>query len=258
MSVKFTILGCGSSLGVPRADGYWGECNPKEKKNYRTRCSAVIRTKNTNTLIDTSPDLRFQLIDNKINNIDRILYTHYHADQTHGINDLRVFYIKQKKKIPVYADYHTTKYLKNHFSYCFTKKSFGYPPILQLKKVKKKLIFRDKNTLLNIKTIPVKHGAIHCNTYIINNKCAYASDVNFIYNKDIKNFISLNYLVIDCLRIDKHPSHYNLEDVLKLINILKPKKSILTNLHADLDYNYLINILPKNVIPAYDGMSFYI
>ena len=98
MRVKFTILGCGSSLGVPRADGYWGECNPKEKKNYRTRCSALISTKNTNTLIDTSPDLRFQLIDNKINNIDRILYTHYHADQTHGINDLRVFYIKQKKK----------------------------------------------------------------------------------------------------------------------------------------------------------------
>ncbi len=129
---------------------------------------------------------------------------------------------------------------------------------MQLKKVKKKLIFRDKNTLLNIKTISVKHGAIHCNSYIINSKCAYASDVNFIYNKDIKNFINLNYLVIDCLRIDKHPSHYNLEDVLKLINILKPKKSILTNLHADLDYNYLINILPKNVIPAYDGLSFFI
>ena len=197
MRVKFTILGCGSSLGVPRADGYWGECNPKEKKNYRTRCSALISTKNTNTLIDTSPDLRFQLIDNKINNIDRVLYTHYHADQTHGINDLRVFYIKQKKKIPVYADYHTRKYLKNHFSYCFAKKSFGYPPILQLKKVKKKLIFRDKNTLLNIKTISVKHGAIHCNSYIINSKCAYASDVNFIYNKDIKNFINLNYLVIE-------------------------------------------------------------
>ena len=121
-----------------------------------------------------------------------------------------------------------------------------------------KLIFKDKNVLLNIKAIPVKHGAIHCNSYIINSKCAYASDVNFIYNKDIKNFINLNYLVIDCLRITKHPSHYNLEDVLKLINILKPKKSILTNLHADLDYNYLINNLPKNVIPAYDGMSFFI
>ena len=258
MSVKFTILGCGSSLGVPRADGHWGKCSPKEKKNYRTRCSALISTKNTHTLIDTSPDLRCQLIDNKINNIDRVLYTHYHADQTHGINDLRVFYIKQKKKIPVYADYNTKKYLKKHFSYCFAKKSFGYPPILKLKKVKKKLIFRDKNTILKIKTISVKHGAIHCNSYIINSKCAYASDVNFIYNKDIKNFINLNYLVVDCLRIDKHPSHYNLEDVLKLIDILKPKKTILTNLHVDLDYNYLINILPKNVMPAHDGMSFFI
>jgi phosphoribosyl 1,2-cyclic phosphate phosphodiesterase len=140
----------------------------------------------------------------------------------------------------------------------FYKKKFWLSSNFAIKKSKKKLIFRDKNTLLNIKTISVKHGAIHCNSYIINSKCAYVSDVNFIYNKDIKNFINLNYLVVDCLRIDKHPSHYNLEDVLKLIDILKPKKSILTNLHADLDYNYLIKVLPKNVIPAYDGMSFFI
>ena len=109
--------------------------------------------------------------------------------------------------------------------------------------------------MLKIKTISVKHGAINCNSYIINNKCAYASDVNFIYNKDIKNFINLNYLVVDCFGIVKHPSHYNLEDVLKLIDILKPKKTILTNLHYDLDYDFLISKLPKNVLPAYDGLE---
>ena len=99
MSFKFIVLGCGSSMGVPRADGYWGKCNPNEKKNYRTRCSALISTKNTTTLIDTSPDLRAQLLKNKIKNVDRVLYSHLHADQTHGINDLRTFYIKNKKKL---------------------------------------------------------------------------------------------------------------------------------------------------------------
>ncbi len=98
MQLKFTILGCGSSLGVPRADGNFGNCNPNDKKNYRTRCSAIITSKFGNTLIDTSPDLRFQLLKNKIKNVDRVLYSHFHADQTHGINDLRIFYLKNKKK----------------------------------------------------------------------------------------------------------------------------------------------------------------
>jgi len=101
MSLKFILLGCGSSMGVPRADGYWGKCNPKESRNYRTRCSALISANNLNILIDTSPDLRFQLIKQKINNIDKVLYTHKHADQTHGINDLRVFYLKNRKKKPI-------------------------------------------------------------------------------------------------------------------------------------------------------------
>ena len=99
MSLKFILLGCGSSMGVPRPDGYWGKCNPKESRNYRTRCSALISANNLNILIDTSPDLRFQLIKQKIKNIHSILYSHPHADQTHGINDLRVFYLKSKKKI---------------------------------------------------------------------------------------------------------------------------------------------------------------
>ena len=257
MSIKFTILGCGSSLGVPRADGHWGKCNPKVKKNYRTRCSVLLSSKDSNTLIDTSPDLRFQLMNNKITKIDRVLYSHHHADQTHGINDLRVFYIKKKRKIPVYADYSTKKYLKSTFPYCFSG-TLDYPAILNLKKIKKINIFREKKSYLKIKAIPVKHGNIHCLSYIINNKCAYVSDVSNIYNKDLKNFMNLKFFVIDCLRIDKHPSHYNLDGVLDLIDKIKPKKSILTNLHADLDYNYLLKVLPKNIVPAYDGMSFFI
>ena len=113
MTIKFTILGSGSSIGVPRIDGYFGSCDPKEIKNYRTRCSAVISANDKNILIDTSPDLRTQLIKNKIKNIDCVFYTHMHADQTHGINDLRIFYLKNKKKIPIYADSLTSKYLSS-------------------------------------------------------------------------------------------------------------------------------------------------
>ena len=257
MSLKFTLLGCGSSLGVPRADGNWGKCNPKIQKNYRTRCSALISTNNLKILIDTSPDLRFQLIKQKINNIDKVLYSHKHADQTHGINDLRVFYLKNRKKIDIYADKLTKKYLKDNFSYCF-KKTHDYPAILKLNKLKKKLIFKDINKIINIKCISVQHGSIDCLSFIINNNCAYVPDVNKIYKKDLHQFKNLKYFIVDCLRINKHPSHYNLNEVLNLIKIIKPKKTILTNLHSDLDYNYLLKIIPKNVIPGFDGLSFYI
>ena len=255
MSIKFIILGCGSSMGVPRADGYFGNCNQNEKKNYRTRCSAIISSNSGNTLIDTSPDLRFQLLKNKINNISRVLYTHSHADQTHGINDLRIFYIKNKKKIPIYANNSTKKYLVKNFKYCF-KKTSSYPPTLRMNSLKKINVFKDKKIKLSIRNVLVKHGSEKCSAFIINNKCAYLSDVNKIYFNDYKYFINLNYLVIDCLRYDKHPSHYNLVEVLKLIKLLKPKKTILTNLHTDLDYKKFKKQLPKTVIPAYDGMSF--
>ena len=237
--MKFIILGCGSSMGVPRPDGFFGNCNPNNKKNYRTRCSALISSKTTNILIDTSPDLRLQLLNNKISNINKVLFSHMHADQTHGINDLRIFYLKQKNKIDIYADKPTSKHLKDNFSYCFKDKKY-YPAILKLNSIKRNLIFNDKNKKISIKCIPVKHGQINCLSFIINNTLAYASDVNYIYSKDLNNFKKLKYLIVDCLRLSKHPAHYNFDDVMKLINIIKPKKTILTNLHSDLDYNYLM------------------
>tara|TARA_Y100000996_G_scaffold318363_1_gene254505 strand:+ start:151 stop:924 length:774 start_codon:yes stop_codon:yes gene_type:complete len=255
MTVKFIILGCGSSMGVPRPDGSFGNCNPNDKRNYRSRCSAIILTKVSNTIIDTSPDLRAQLIKNKIKKIDRVLYSHFHGDQTHGINDLRIFFLKTKKRIPVYTDSQTKNYLLKTFKYCF-KKTSTYPPILKINKLKKFNFFNDNKVKLNIKSIIVEHGRVKCNAFIINNKCAYLSDVNKIYKKDYKYFKNLKYFVIDCLRYSKHPSHYNLEEVLNLIKIFKPKKAILTNLHSDLDYKKLKEILPRNVTPAYDGMSF--
>ena len=254
MNLKFTLLGTGSSMGVPRPDGFFGKCDPNNKKNYRTRCSALISFNKQNILIDTSPDLRQQLLSEKITSIDHVLYTHMHADQTHGINDLRVFYLKKRKKIPVYCDKLTSKYLYENFSYCFVKK-YDYPAILKLKSLKKNFIIGDKKNNIKIRSIKVKHGLIDSVAYIINNKIAYVSDANEFYLKNFNHFKDLKYLVIDCLRLSKHPSHFNLEDVKRVVNILNPKKTILTNMHSDLDYNKLLKILPNNILPGYDGLS---
>jgi len=253
--MKFIILGCGSSMGVPRTDGFFGKCNPKNPKNYRTRCSALIKTKTEIALIDTSPDLRHQLINNKIKNIDKVFYSHMHADQTHGINDLRVFFIKNKKTIPVFADNQTKKHLLRSFRYCFTANNSEYPAILRFNSIKKKLFIKDGIKKKLIIPIKVKHGTVDSICYIIDSKLAYISDVSSIETKDYNYFKNLKYLIIDCLRLRHHPSHLNLENSLKLIEIFKPKKAILTNLHSDLDYNYLKQILPKNIIPAYDGLT---
>tara|TARA_B100000029_G_scaffold253496_1_gene250413 strand:+ start:371 stop:1144 length:774 start_codon:yes stop_codon:yes gene_type:complete len=257
MSIKFTILGCGSSLGVPRIDGNFGKCNPKNKKNYRTRCSALISSSKRNILIDTSPDIKFQLLKNKINNINNVFYTHAHADQTHGINEMRAFYIINRKELPVYGDKTTKKHLFSAFKYCF-KGSRSYPATLKFNNLNKVHKFDDGKDKIVIKNITVEHGLIDSKCYIINNKCAYVSDVNKIHNKDINKLKNLKYFVVDCLRFTYHPSHFNLLDVLKLTKKIKPKKTILTNLHSDVDYHQLKNKLPKNIIPAYDGLSFLI
>ncbi len=257
MTIKCTLLGCGSSLGVPRADGSFGNCKSREKKNYRTRCSFLISSKIKNIIIDTSPDLRIQLLNNKVTNISSVFYTHYHADQTHGINDLRVFFLKNQKKIPVYSDLQTKKFLLTTFKYCFNDFK-GYPSILKHHSLKKKHFFDSKKNRIKIQYLKVKHGLIDSLGYLINDTCAYISDVNEIYEKELRKLHNLKYFVIDCLRYKEHSSHFNLSQVLDIVKYIKPKKTILTNMHSDLDYNQLKIKLPKNVVPGYDGLSFYI
>jgi len=257
MSIKFIILGSGSSMGVPRADGYSGMCDLDNKKNYRSRCSALIQFNNENILIDTSPDLRQQLLNNKIKSISKVFYTHLHGDQTHGINDLRPFFLINKKPIPVFSNKETAKYLYATFKYCFTS-SFDYPSTLKLIDLKKIHVFKNKNKQILIESLSVEHGKIESICYIINKKLAYASDISLFYRKDIKKLMRLDYLVIDCLWYKKHNAHFNLNQVLDLVKILKPKKTILTNMHSDLDYDVLKKILPKNIVPGYDGMKVYL
>ena len=253
--MKFIILGCGSSMGVPRPDGFFGNCDPKNTKNHRTRCSALINTSNQNVLIDTSPDLRQQLLRHKIKKIDKVLYSHMHGDQTHGINDLRSFFINNKKPINVYADKATTKYLKNSFSYIFKSFSKEYPATLKLNKLKKNFFLIDNDRKVNVKTIQVDHGNVKSNCFIIDKKLAYISDVSKVYNNDYSYFKSLRYLIIDCLWYNYHPSHFNLETSLLMIKKFKPKNAILTNLSPVLDYKELKKLLPKNVVPAHDGLT---
>ena len=257
MKTRFTILGSGSSLGIPRIDGYFGKCNPKIKQNFRSRCSALVTHDKFNILIDTSPDLKTQLLNNKIKNIDKVFYTHFHGDQTHGINELRGFYIKNAKRINVYADKITSKYLLQTFGYCF-KNNYGYPAIFNLNKLCKTHTFTSDNNFITIKSLIVKHGNINSLLYKINDVCAYASDVSKIYEKDYKKLKNLKFFVVDCLRLNPHPSHFNLDDVLKLVKAIKPQKTILTNMHNEIDYIEIKKYIPKSVVPAYDGMSFFI
>ena len=253
--MKFIILGCGSSMGVPRSDGFFGKCNPKNLKNYRSRCSALIKTKTETVIIDTSPDLRHQLIKNKIKKIDKVFYSHMHADQTHGINDLRSFFIKNKSPINVFADKITSKYLKKTFSYCFDSYNKEYPATLKLNDINKNLFLKSKKKNIPIKPIKVKHGNVQSICYIIDKKLAYISDVSKIFEKDYKHFKNLKYLIIDCLWYRYHPSHFNLDKSLEMIKKFSPKKAILTNLHTDIDYNEIKKKLPRNIVPGYDGLS---
>ncbi len=253
--MKFIILGCGSSMGVPRPDGYFGNCDPTIKKNYRTRCSALIKTSDQNILIDTSPDLRQQLQRHKIKKINKVLFSHMHADQTHGINDLRSFYINNKSQINVYADKSTSKYLKNSFSYIFKSYSKEYPATLKLNRLPKNIFTKNGKKKVKIKSVEVEHGKVKSNCFIIDKKLAYISDVSKIYYKDYKYFKNLKYFIIDCLWYNYHPSHFNLETSLMVIEKFKPKKAILTNLSPVLDYKVLKKILPKNITPAHDGLT---
>ena len=251
--MKIIILGCGSSLGSPWITNHWGNCNKKNPKNVRTRCSIFIQNKSLSVMIDTSPDIKKQILDNKIKDIDSVLYTHEHADQTNGIFELRPFLWKRKKKINIYADKRTLKILMDRHDYLFFGGQ-GYIPILKGNLIKKRFTLTKKKDKINFLSFPVSHGWIKSTAYVFN-KIAYLSDCNGIESKDLKKLVNLKYLIIDCLKINYHPSHFNLNQAIYLSKIIKAKKTILTNLHTDLDYNFLKKILPKNIIPAYDGMK---
>ncbi|MFN3687843.1 MBL fold metallo-hydrolase [Salinarimonas sp.] len=260
MRVVATILGCGSSGGVPRPGSGWGKCDPAEPKNGRRRCSIHVAAHGANgttsVLVDTSPDLRLQLIDNDIKHLDAVLYTHDHADHTHGIDDLRPLVIHMRRRIPIYCDAATSASLNARFSYCFvTPPGSDYPPILEERRIHdpEPVAVEGAGGRLEAWPIRVAHGGQDALGFRFGD-FAYMPDVSAMSPEAEAALGGLDVLVIDALRDTPHPSHFSVSDALALIERVRPKRAVLTNLHTDLDYNALAARLPEGVEPAYDGM----
>ena len=255
--LRFTILGCGSSGGVPRLGDHWGNCDPNNVKNFRKRCSLLIqRFENnnvTNVLIDTTPDMRQQLLNAKIGKLDAVIYTHEHADHLHGLDDLRMIVINMQKRLPVFASKQTKNSILERFGYAFkTPKGSPYPPILDMNDLTETLEIQGAGGPITFTSFDVDHGNILVSAIKVNN-VLYTPDISTVRNDT--ELRDLDYWILDSLRYKPHPSHVNLEQALGLIDRYKPKKAILTNLHVDLDYLTLLNETPDNVVPAHDGLQ---
>ncbi len=260
MSLKFTILGCGSSTGVPRVGGDWGRCDPNNPKNRRRRCSMLVEKFNgddvTTVLVDTGPDMREQLLDVNVAWVDAVLYTHEHADHTHGIDDLRALVMTRRQRVDVYMDKSTSKEVVPKFSYCFTSpKGSLYPPILNENRIVEEQMISIEGPGGVVEAMPFKqhHGPIDSLGFRFGD-IAYSSDVNDLPEESLPFLKDLDVWIVDCLKRKPHITHFNLETTLEWIDRLKPKRAILTNMHVDLDYDELVSELPEGVEPAFDGM----
>ncbi|RCL04064.1 MAG: 2-cyclic phosphate phosphodiesterase [Candidatus Tokpelaia sp. JSC189] len=261
--LRFTILGCGSSLGVPRANGDWGVCNQFEKKNRRSRTSLLVERISadgrTIIVIDTGPDFRTQMLKAGVSHIDAVIYTHGHADHTNGIDDLRTFVTGYPKKlIDVYADKVTFQRLYQGFKYCFAMPAdSNYPPILKAHEIfpESQFVISGRGGAIAFQAYTQIHGNICSLGFRIGN-VAYCSDVNTFPDRTVEKLSGLDLLIIGALQYKAHPSHFSLEQSLDWIKNLAPKHAILTHMHIPLDYNTVNEETPKNVEPAYDGMTF--
>jgi phosphoribosyl 1,2-cyclic phosphate phosphodiesterase len=262
MTLKFTILGCGSSMGVPRAALGWGDCDPTEPKNRRRRCALLVERRNehgvTRVLVDCGPDLREQLIDAQVDWVDAILITHEHADHTHGIDDLRPLFVHKRHRVDVYMDDATSHAMNNRFGYCFhTPAGSNYPPILKEHRLVPgtPVTIHGQGGAIDVLPVLQDHGDIHSLGFRFGN-VAYSTDVKRLPDESIAALAGLDIWIVDALRRHPHPSHMNLAETLEWIATVKPKRSILTDMHTDMDYQTLRAELPAGIEPAYDGMNF--
>lgn len=262
MSLTFTILGCGSSGGVPRVGQGWGACDPANPRNRRRRCSLLVERKGPNgttvVLVDTSPDLREQLLDAGVEALDAVLFTHAHADHTHGIDDLRPLTMVQRRRIDVFTDEETSRALHARFGYCFqTPPGGAYPPILTDHRFHEGREITVDGPGGPITALPFRqrHGDIDSFGFRFGG-VAYSSDVNGFPENSLLYLKNLDVWIIDALRETPHPSHFTVKEALDHVALLKPRRAILTNLHTDLDYGCLERTLPGDIEPAFDGLCF--
>ena len=260
-ALEFTILGCGSSGGVPRADGDWGACDPAEPRNRRRRCSLLVRLKGvdaaheTTVIVDTAPDLREQAISAGVKRVDAVLFTHDHADQAHGIDDLRAFFLRQRAQIHTHMDAATFASLHNRFGYIFEAKG-GYPAILDAHVVPphgQAWQVSGPSGAIPVTTFDQDHGGIRSVGYRFGD-VAYSPDVHDLPDTAFEALQGLDVWIVDALRFTPHPTHAHVARTLSWIERVKPRRAILTNMHIDIDYNVIRSHLPANVEPAYDGM----
>jgi phosphoribosyl 1,2-cyclic phosphate phosphodiesterase len=261
MTVTLTILGCGSSGGVPRIGGDWGLCDSANSKNQRRRCSILLeRTEASGTtrlLVDTSPDLREQMLSAGVGEIDGVCFSHEHADHTHGIDELRGFYLRQRRRVPIWADAPTMAMLKLRFAYCFkTAPGSDYPPVVMPNVIVpgQDLAIAGEGGTISVTPFEVHHGNIEALGFRFG-KTAYTPDLNGIPETSVPYLADLDLWIVDALKRTPHPSHFCLADTLQAIARFKPRRAILTNMHIDMDYDTLRAELPAGVEPAYDGLK---
>jgi phosphoribosyl 1,2-cyclic phosphate phosphodiesterase len=261
--LEATILGCGSSAGVPRLGGPggagdWGACDPKNAKNRRRRCSLLVRRGGTTVLIDTSPDMREQLLSARVTNLDAVLMTHPHADQTNGIDDLRPLTFLMHRRVDMYADEAALAHISRQFSYCFeTPAGTEYPPIITghvIPEPFSQFALNGAGGAIPVLAFWQEHGPVRSLGFRFGS-FAYSSDVSGLDQAAFDALDGVETWIVDALRYKPHPTHANVDTALSWIARVKPKRAILTNLHIDLDYGELAAQLPAGVEPAYDGMT---
>ncbi|MAU53940.1 MAG: phosphoribosyl 1,2-cyclic phosphodiesterase [Roseovarius sp.] len=256
--LRFTILGCGSSGGVPRLGGHWGDCDPADPRNARRRCSMLVERETaqgvTRVLIDTAPDLRAQLLDAGIGTLDAVAYTHAHADHVHGIDDLRMIVFNRRARLPVWADGDTQNALYSRFGYAFTQPADSpYPPILDMHTIDGAFTVEGAGGAITLTPFRVGHGSIDALGFRVAD-LAYLPDAVKIPEAAWPTLAGLDCWVVDALRRTPHPTHAHLDLTLAWIARAAPRRAVLTNMHIDLDYATLDAETPDHVTPAFDGM----
>jgi len=257
--LRFTLLGTGSSGGVPRLGGHWGECDPMNPKNHRRRCSMLIERQTgddiTRVLIDTSPDLRSQLLDAGVGTLDGVVYTHSHADHVHGLDDLRMIVFNLRRRLPVWADGDTQNDLFSRFGYAFVQaEDSSYPAILDMHTIKGNVTVSGAGGDITLTPIRVNHGSIDALGFRVRD-LVYMPDVAAIEPAAWAQLENLDCWILDALRRTPHPTHSHLAQSLDWIERAAPRRAVLTNMHIDMDYAAVMAETPDHVVPAYDGLT---